>query len=73
MFVDIDDLRADLARLCKKAKEEFVGEKNSDKTLLYGMLAGYAEVERMLDEQEEVYRNQGLEHIRSMMEEQNEE
>ena len=70
MWIDIDDLRADLERLCKKAKEEFVGEKNSDKTLLYGMLAGYAEVERMLDEQEEVYRNQGLEHIISMMEEQ---
>ena len=34
-----------------------------------GMLAGYAEVERMLDEQEEVYRNQGLEHIRSLREE----
>ena len=70
MFVDIDDLRADLERLCKKAKEEFVGEKNSDKTLLYGMLAGYAEVERMMDEQEEAYRNQGLEYIRSLREEQ---
>lgn len=69
MWVDIDDLRADLERLCKKAKEEFVGEKNSDKMLLYGMLAGYAEVEMMLDEQEEAYRNQGLEHIRSLREE----
>ena len=69
MWVYIDDLRADVERLCRKAKEEFVGEKNSDKTLLYGMLAGYAEVERMLDEQEEAYRNQGLEYIRSMMEE----
>ena len=70
MWVDIDDFRADLERLCKKAKEEFVGEKNSDKTLLYGMLAGYAEVERMLDDQEEAYRNQGLEYIRSLREEQ---
>ena len=70
MWVDIDDLRADLERLCKKAKEEFVGEKNSDKMILYGMLAGYAEVERMLDDQEEAYRNQGLEYIRSLKEEQ---
>ena len=69
MWIDIDDVRADLERLCKKAKEEFVGEKNSDKTLLYGMLAGYAEVERMLDELEEAYRNQGLEYIRSLREE----
>ena len=69
MWIDIDDLRADLERLCKKAKEEFVGEKNSDKTLLYGMLAGYAEVERMLDEQEEAYRIQGLEYVRSLREE----
>ena len=70
MWVDLDDLRADLERLCKKAKEEFVGEKNSDQMLLYGMLAGYAEVERLLDEQEEAYRNQGLEYIRSLKEEQ---
>ena len=69
MWIDIDDLRADLERLCKKAKEEFVGEKNSDKTLLYGMLAGYRKVEMMLDEQEEAYRNQGLEYIRSLREE----
>ena len=73
MWIDIDDLRADLERLCKKAKEEFVGEKNSDKTLLYGMLAGYRKVEMMLDEQEEAYRNQGLEYIRSLREEENEE
>ena len=32
MWVDIDDLRADLERLCKKAKEEFVGEKFSKHT-----------------------------------------
>lgn len=72
MWIDIDDFRADLQRLCRKSKEEFVGEKekNSDKMLLYGMLAGYAEVERMLDELEEAYRNQGLEHIRSLREEQ---
>lgn len=34
------------------------------------MLAGYRKVEMMLDEQEEAYRNQGLEYIRSFMEEQ---
>lgn len=37
--------------------------------MLYGILAGYRKVEMMLDEQEEAYRNQGLEHIRSLREE----
>ena len=70
MLVDIDDLRADLERLCKKAKEELLGEENMNyRRILYGILAGYRKVEIMLDEMEEVYRNQGLEHIRSMREE----
>lgn len=69
MWVDMDDLRADLERLAIKTKEEFAG-RGSFKTLRYGMLVGYAKVEMMLDELEEAYRNQGLEHIRSLREEQ---
>lgn len=71
MWVDIDDLRADLERLYRKYEEELRGEENMNyRRMLYGMLAGYRKVEMMLDEQEEAYRNQGLEHIRSLMEEQ---
>lgn len=71
MCVDIDDLRADLERLRRKTEEEFDGEDDSTiKTMLYGTLVGYSKVEIMLDELEEAYRNQGLEHIRSMKEEQ---
>lgn len=49
MWVNIDDLMAELERLERKTKEEFDGEENSNfKTLLYGMLVGYSEVEMML-------------------------
>lgn len=72
MWVDIDDLMAELERLERKTKEEFDGEENSNfKTLLYGMLVGYSEVEMMLCKlATEEYRKQGLEHIRSLREEQ---
>lgn len=71
MWVDIDDLRADLESLYIKDEEELRGEENMNyRRMLYGMLAGYRKVEMMLDEQEEAYRNQGLEHIRSLREEQ---
>ena len=74
MWVDIDDLKADLERLCKKTKEELSGEENMNyRRMLYGILAGYRTVEMMLDEQEEAYRNQGLEHIRSMREDEDNE
>ena len=71
MWVDIDDLRADLERLYRKCKEEVRGEENMNyRRMLYGILMGYRKVEMMLDEQEEAYRNQGLEYIRSLREEQ---
>lgn len=71
MWVDIDDLRADLERLYIKDEEELRGEEDMNyRIMLYGILAGYRKVEMMLDEQEEAYRNQGLEHIRSLREEQ---
>lgn len=71
MWVDIDDLRADLEACIEKYEEELRGEENMNyRRMLYGMLAGYRKVEMMLDEQEEAYRNQGLEYIRSLREEQ---
>ena len=71
MWVDIDDVREELERLYRKDEEELRGEQNMNyRRMLYGMLAGYRKVEMMLDEQEEAYRNQGLEHIRSLREEQ---
>ena len=71
MFVDIDDVITELERLRRKTEEEFDGEEVSTiKMILYGPLVGYSEVEIMLDELEEDYRRQGLEHIRSLREEQ---
>ena len=71
MWIDIDDLRADLERLYRKDEEELRGEEDMNyRRTIYGILAGYMKVEMMLDEQEEAYRNQGLEHIRSLREEQ---
>lgn len=72
MWVDIDDVRTELERLRRKTEEEFDGEEDSTiKTMLYGTLVGYSKVEIMLCKLEtEEYRKQGLEHIRSLMEEQ---
>lgn len=72
MWVDIDDLMAELERLRRKTEEEFDGEENSHfKTLLYGTLVGYSKVEIMLCKlAAEECRKHGLEHIRSMREEQ---
>lgn len=70
MWVDIDDLRADLERLYIKDEEKLRGEEDMNyRRTLYGILAGYMKVEIILDEMEEVYRKQGLEHIRSLREE----
>lgn len=62
MWVDIDDVRAELERLATETKEGFAGRRNF-KTLRHGMLVGYTKVAIMLDEMEEIYREQGLEHI----------
>lgn len=71
MWVDADDLRAELERSYRKCEEELRGEENMNYgRMLYGILAGHRKVEIMLDEMEEIYRKQGLEHIRSFMEEQ---
>lgn len=71
MWVDIDDVRAELERSYRKYEEELRGEKDMNyRRTLYGILVGYRNVEIMLDEMEEIYRKQGLEHIRSLREEQ---
>ena len=71
MWVDIDDVRAELEQSYRKYEEELRGEKDMKyRRALYGILVGYRKVEIMLDEMEEIYRKQGLEHIRSLREEQ---
>lgn len=71
MWVDIDDLKADLERLYRKDEEELRGEDDRNyRRMIYGILVGYRKVKIMLDEMEEIYRKQGLEHIRSLREEQ---
>lgn len=73
MWVDIDDLRAEIINVERETGEELAGKDELDEDLLQfrlGELFGYIKVEEMLDELEEAYRNQGLEHIRSMREEQ---
>ena len=70
MWVDIDDVRAELERSYRKYEEELRGEEDMNyRRTLYGILVGYRNVEIMLKELKERYRNQGLEHIRSMREE----
>lgn len=68
MWVDFDDLRAEIRVLARETEEEFAGRRNR-KTLHYGMLVGYHKVEVMLDELEKDYRNQGLDRIKGLREE----
>ena len=74
MWVDIDDLRAEIRNLEREDENLLREETNVHIRAAYnGILVGYKKVNQMLDELEEVYRKQGLEHIRSLMEEGNEE
>lgn len=71
MWVDIDDVRAELEQSYRKYEEKLRGENDMNyRRTLYGILVGYRKVEMILNEMEEAYRNQGLEHIRSLREEQ---
>ena len=72
MWVDVDDVRAELERLATEIKEGFAGRRNF-KTLRYGMLVGYIKVAIMLDELEKVYRERESECVRGMKEVGNEE
>ena len=70
MWIDIDDLRAEIRSLRKETKKEFDEETNWHvRFAIAGVLKGYKRVDLMLDELEEAYRNQGLEHIRSLRDE----
>ena len=76
MFVDIDDLRAELRALVREAVEELNTDDDPYLALVahhYGELEGYQKVEQILDEMEEDYRKQGLDQIKSLREEENEE
>lgn len=61
MWVDIDDVRAELERLVRKGEEELVEEEEQYeylKTLRMGTLLGYTKVEIMLDKLEMVMENE---------------
>lgn len=70
MLVDIDDVIEKLRNLKRQDRK---GLRETDvyiRATYTGILAGYKKVEQMLHEMEEIYRKQGLEHIRSLREEQ---
>ena len=72
MWVDIDDVRAELERLVRKGEEELEEEEEQYeylKTLRMGTLLGYTNVEIMLDELEMVYRERESECVRGLREE----
>lgn len=76
MWVDIDDVRAELERLVRKDEEELAEEEEQYeflKTLRVGILLGYTKVAIMLDELEKVYRERESECVRGMKEVGNEE
>lgn len=69
MWVDIDDVRAELERLVRKEEEELAEEEVQDeffKALHAGILVGYTKVEQMLDELEEAYRKRESECVRGL-------
>lgn len=75
MWVDSAVLRAELRRLQRELEEEL---DESEKLLMSqafisGEITAYYKIEQMLDEMEEVYRKQGLEQIKSLREEGNNE
>lgn len=57
MLVDIDDVRAELERLTRKDEEKLAEEQQeASKLMRVGILFGYINVETMLDELENGYR-----------------
>lgn len=65
MWVDIDDVRAELERLARNEEELAEEEEQYEflKTLRMGTLLGYTNVEIMLDELEMVYRERESENV----------
>ena len=69
MWVDMDDVRAELERSRREIEEEFDEESDGFvMTFLAGMLSGYGRVEMMLDELEKAYRERESECVRGMKE-----
>lgn len=70
MWVDIDDVRAELERLARNEEELAEEEEQYEflKTLRMGTLLGYTNVEIMLDELEMVYRERESECVRGLRE-----
>lgn len=67
MWIDIDDLRAEIKNLEREDRKWTIDETIG--AMYSGILVGYKKVEHILDEMEEIYREQGLEYIRSLREE----
>lgn len=70
MWVDIDNLRAELRRLQRELEEEL---DESEKLLMSqafisGEITAYYKIEQMLDELEKVYRERESECVRGMKE-----
>lgn len=72
MFVDIDDLRAEIRNLEREDRKGLREMNVNIRTVYNGMLVGYKKVEQILDEMEEDYRKREDEYSRGM-EEGNEE
>lgn len=71
MFVDIDDLRAEIRNLERQDRKGLRGEMNVRLRASYtGILVGYKKVEQILDEMEENYQEKEEEYSRSLREEQ---
>nr|DAW53841.1 MAG TPA: hypothetical protein [Caudoviricetes sp.] len=71
MWVDIDDLRAEIRNLERQDRKGLRGEMNVHLRASYtGILVGYKKVEQILDEMEENYQEKEEEYSRNLMEEQ---
>lgn len=70
MWVDIDDVRAELERLTRKDEEKLAEEQQeASKLMRVGILFGYINVETMLDELENGYGERESECVRGSREE----
>lgn len=69
MWVDIDDVRAEIERLTRKDEEKLAEEQQeASKAMRVGILFGYINVETMLDELENGYGERESECVRGMKE-----
>ncbi len=75
MWVDIDDLRAELKIMATEAEKEGADEENNliFKAMMSGEVTAYKKIERMLESLEWIHKLDGNEYIRILREEGNEE